>query len=251
MKIEPVRGNSATVRSARITRVGGAEKRSARVGGAATESPAPHAITDNVEILGVPEAELTPKVRAALMSLMADVADLRREISETRERLAHVERMADQDGLVPTANRRAFVRELSRAIAATERYGAKAAVVYFDINGFKEINDTLGHAAGDAALHHVAGVLLTSVRESDTVGRLGGDEFGVILSHSEEYETTEKAEALVNNIRSTPFEWEGKPVPIHVAFGAYTFRPGEDADQALAAADQAMYEHKREMKNGN
>jgi diguanylate cyclase (GGDEF)-like protein len=150
--------------------------------------------------------------------------------------------------LVPVANRRAFVRELSRAIAATERYGAKAAVVYFDVNGFKSINDNLGHAAGDAALHHIAEILSASVRETDTVGRLGGDEFGVILSHSEDEETKDKAEALVNAIHAAPFIWDGEAIDIQVAFGAYTFRPGENADDALAAADRAMYTHKKGMK---
>ena len=223
MKIEPTRGVTSTVRSVGIARPGRVKTEKAPPEGSTGPVAAPRALSDQVEILGIPEAELTPKVRAALMSLMADVADLRREVAETRDRMFHLEQLADQDALVPTANRRAFVRELSRAIAATERYGAKAAVVYFDINGFKSINDSLGHAAGDAALHHIANILLSSVRETDTVGRLGGDEFGVILSHSEEHETIEKAAALVTAIRSAPFHWQGEPVPIEIAFGAYAF----------------------------
>ena len=251
MKIEPTRSVTGAVRGGGISRIKRAEKQPLRSRGIAAEADAPRPLSDSVEILGIPEAELTRKVRDALMSLMADVAELRREVAEAREHMADLERMADQDALVPTANRRAFVRELSRAIAATDRYGAKAAVVYFDINGFKKINDTLGHAAGDAALQHIAGILLASVRETDTVGRLGGDEFGVILSHSDEDETREKAEALVRAIRSSPFEWEGQTIAIEIAFGAYTFRPGENADHALAAADQAMYEHKKGMKNAS
>ena len=241
MKIEPTRGVTGGVRGTSVSRISRAEKRSASPPASAVQAEAPSPLSDSVEILGIPEAELTPKVRDALMSLMSDVAELRREVAQARDHMAHLERMADQDVMLPVANRRAFVRELSRAIAATERYGAKAAVVCFDINGFKHINDTLGHAAGDAALHHIADILSASVRETDTVGRLGGDEFGVILSHSEDQETKGKAEALVDAIHAAPFEWDGQTIDVQVAFGAYTFQPGEDADDALAAADRAMY----------
>jgi len=248
MKIEPTRGVTGAVRGTTVSRIGRPEKKSGPKPTPPTQPDTSSALPDTVEILGIPEAELTPKVRDALMSLMADVADLRREVAAARDHMAHLERMADQDVLVPVANRRAFVRELSRAIAATERYGAKAAVVYFDVNGFKTINDNLGHAAGDAALHHIAKILSASVRETDTVGRLGGDEFGVILSHSEDEETKDKAKALVDAIHAAPFIWDGEAIDVQVAFGAYSFQPGENADDALAAADRAMYAHKKGMK---
>ncbi len=80
------------------------------------------------------------------------------------------------------------------------------------------------------------------------MGRLGGDEFGVILSHSEDEETKDKAEALVDAIHAAPFMWEGQSIDVQVAFGAYTFQPGENADDALAAADRAMYAHKKGIK---
>jgi len=239
---------SGALRGTPVSRIGRLEKKTAPAAAAQVQSDAPSGLSDSVEILGIPEAELTPKVRDALMSLMSDVADLRREVAAARDHMAHLERIADHDVLVPIANRRAFVRELSRAIAATERYGAKAAVVYFDVNGFKDINDKLGHAAGDAALHHIAEILSASVRETDTVGRLGGDEFAVILSHSEDEETKDKAEALVDAIHATPFMWEEQSIDVQVAFGAYTFQPGENADDALAAADRAMYAQKKGMK---
>ena len=148
MKIEPTRGVTGAARGTLVSRISRAEKRPAGPPAASVQADVSSPVSDTVEILGIPEAELTPKVRDALMSLMSDVAALRREVAEARDHMAHLERMADQDVMLPVANRRAFVRELSRAIAATERYGAKAAVVYFDINGFKHINDTLGHPAG-------------------------------------------------------------------------------------------------------
>ncbi|MSO65780.1 MAG: GGDEF domain-containing protein [Alphaproteobacteria bacterium] len=134
--------------------------------------------------LGCRKPSSLPRVRDAFMSLMREVEEMRRELQAARERLATLERLADRDPLVPIANRRAFVRELSCQMAHAERYGHTPSVVYIDLNDFKEINDTFGHAAGDEALRHVASILLQNVRVSDIVGRLGGDEFGIILDQT-------------------------------------------------------------------
>ena len=203
---------------------------------------------DSASVLGIPDQELTPKVRNAIMRLMAEVDALRRDLERSRERIAYLERLADQDALAPVANRRAFVRELSRVMAFSERYNAPASIIYFDVNGLKPINDTWGHPAGDAALMRVADVLVDNVRESDIVGRLGGDEFGVILSQADEATASEKARALVATIEAKPLDWQGEPIPIHVSYGVYTFRGGDSAGEALAAADRAMYAHKQARK---
>ena len=88
-------------------------------------------------------------------------------------------------------------------------------------------------------------MLLESVRESDIVGRLGGDEFGVILAQADKERANDKAEFLADAIHSKPFEWNGHEMRLTVAHGAYTMTGGEDASAALHAADRAMYEHKR------
>ncbi len=203
---------------------------------------------DTASIMGVPEAELTPKVREAIMQLMQEVDNLRRELDRTHERLNHMERLADQDPLAPIANRRAFVRELNRVISFTERYNSHSSLIYFDINGFKKINDNFGHAAGDAALLHVAHVLMESVRESDVVGRLGGDEFGVILAQADDALARDKATLLAEEIESRPFDYEETSHLLSVAYGVTTFTGGESVSDALAAADRAMYAQKAQMK---
>ncbi len=212
--------------------------------GAATAAAAPRPIADSSSILGIPDAELTPKVQGAIMRLMEEVDSLRREIEQSRQRIAYLEQLADQDALAPVANRRAFVRELSRVMAFAERYDSASSLIYFDVNGLKPINDTHGHAAGDAALMRVADILVENVRESDIVGRLGGDEFAVILSQADEAKAAEKALDLVAKIEEHPLNWNGVDIPVGVAFGAYTFRGGVSAQDALAAADRAMYEQK-------
>lgn len=195
-------------------------------------------------VMGIPEPELTPRVRDAIMRLMGEVDQLRGELNRTRSRLADLERLADRDTLTPLYNRRAFVRELSRAMAHVERYGRPSCLIYFDLNGLKDINDKHGHAAGDAALIQVGQVLLDNTREFDVIARLGGDEYGVILSETDAQQGREKAEQLAEAIRRRPLHWEGKSLPLDAAYGVYPLKPGEDPGAALAAADQMMYSHK-------
>lgn len=218
-----------------------------REGAAAPASgpAAPRVVTDATTILGIPEHEISPKVKAAIMRLMEEVDHLRRELEQSRARISYLENLADQDTLLPIANRRAFVRELTRMMAFAERYGAPASLLYFDINSMKDVNDTHGHGGGDAALKHVADVLVKNTRSSDVVGRLGGDEFAVILANTDQPTANEKATLLAAAIEETPFEWHGHQIRLGVSVGAYTFRGGENAGEALDAADKAMYARKQ------
>lgn len=216
--------------------------RKAGAAGSATASAARAA--DVASVLGIPQNELTPKVQEAITKLMAEVDQMRQELEDSRQRIEYLEQLADQDTLVPVANRRAFVRELSRNLSLAERYGTPSSVIYFDLNGLKQLNDTKGHAAGDAAIVKVANILAGNVRESDVVGRLGGDEFGVMLSHADEDAARSKAEQLSKAISADPLVWEGEPITLEVAYGVHTIRGGVDASAALEAADRAMYVHK-------
>ncbi|HEY4133818.1 MAG TPA: GGDEF domain-containing protein [Alphaproteobacteria bacterium] len=227
-----------------MSRTSSAAKRSAAVESSDDAAPVDRP-NDVISIMGIPEAELTPKVRTAIMGLLQEVDRLRQELEDGKKRVAFLEKLADQDTMVPIANRRAFVRELSRMIAFAERYGTPSSVLFFDINGMKVINDNLGHAAGDAAIRHVATVLTGNVRESDVVGRLGGDEFGVLLANAPMQAAVDKANSLASKIETVPFEWEGRHVPLRVAHGAHSFSGGEDPAKALDAADKAMYERKQ------
>lgn len=199
-------------------------------------------------VLGIPEAEFTPRVRDAIMGLMGEVDNLRRELTQTRARLDEVEKTADQDQLLPLLNRRAFVRELTRYIAFSGRYNTPASLIYFDLNQFKQINDTNGHAAGDAVLRHFAETLLNHVRDSDCVGRLGGDEFGVLLTHAAQDQALKKADVLAEALRAAPALYNNLQIPISFSYGAFELKPGDNADLAMARADEAMYAQKRAGK---
>lgn len=196
-------------------------------------------------VMGIPEAEFTPRVRDAIMGLMREVETLRGDLEQIRSRLDEAEKSADQDQLLPLLNRRAFVRELSRTIAMSARYGTSASLVYFDLDGFKQVNDAHGHAAGDAVLRHFSETLMSHVRDSDIIGRLGGDEFGVILSHAGQVLAHKKAAALAQTLAENPAHWQGNAISIGFSYGTFELLPGENADTAIARADEAMYENKK------
>jgi diguanylate cyclase (GGDEF)-like protein len=196
-------------------------------------------------IPGLSEDALSPELREAVTKLAAERNRLRDELGKARGRIASLERLADADALTPVANRRAFVRQLSRMIAFTHRYGVPASVVYFDINNMKQINDAYGHPAGDAALRHIATVLRDNIRSSDIVGRLGGDEFGVILAQTDEEQAHGKAAALAEAIAAAPLRWHGATLPVSAAYGVHAFSGSDDPQRAIEAADRAMYQQKR------
>lgn len=201
-------------------------------------------VQNSTSLMRIPEAELTPKVRLAIITLMEEVARLRHELTGSRGRIEHLECLADQDSLVPVYNRRAFLRELTRAISMTERYSAPSTLLYFDVDNMKHINDTYGHPAGDAALRHVAKTLIEQVRDSDVVGRLGGDEFGVILYQTDGAVGQRKLGQLAHEIGKQLIQFNDHEVAVGVSYGEYTLCGTEDAGQALAEADKNMYEKK-------
>ena len=194
--------------------------------------------------LDIPVHELTPHVRSALAQMHAQIASLRADRIQLTNKLRAAEDLADTDTLVPVFNRRAFVRELTRVMSFAQRYDVQASLVYFDLDGFKLVNDRFGHSAGDAVLKAVGQVLLSHIRESDLVGRVGGDEFAVILAKAGPSDAQNKGAQLAQAIRDTITPYLGHKLSVGTACGAYTFGAGDTAELALSRADEAMYSHK-------
>ncbi len=205
-------------------------------------------INDTISIMGIPREEMTEKVSTAIMTLMSEVDNMRKELEIAHRTISELEKLADLDSLLAVSNRRAFIREMTRMISYSQRYGINSSLVYLDLNDLKIINDTHGHAAGDAALAHLANVIIKNLRGSDIIGRLGGDEFGIILPKANEKIANVKAQSLINMINKSPLVWQGKKITLKVAYGIHPLMGHESADQALDKADQNMYVHKKELK---
>ncbi len=220
----------------------------AKAGAYATATaPAP---ADKTAFLGLTEADLTPAVQQAVKTLLTEIDDLRGEVSRLKARLVEAEELADRDALTPVLNRRAFVRELGRIRTFAQRYGSPASLVYFDIDGFKGVNDRYGHAAGDAALQAVAARLAANVRESDIVGRMGGDEFAVILAQADRATAEAKARSLAYEIEKAPIEFGDWTAPIHISYGVREISQTQEPEEIVAEADAAMFLRKRETRAG-
>ncbi len=205
-------------------------------------------IQDTTSVLGIPPEEMTAKVRTAIMTLMSEVDNMRKDLELAHRKISELEKLADQDSLLAISNRRAFVREMTRMISYSQRYGINSSLIYLDLNDLKKINDTYGHKAGDAALSHLSKVIVQNLRDSDIIGRLGGDEFGIILPKADEKTAEVKARSLIKTINDAPMEWQGKTFHLKVAYGIHPLLGHESADQALDKADQNMYAHKKELK---
>src|SRR3954452_2413097 len=137
---------------------------------------------------------------------------LKAELAAAQARIAELTASAERDFLLDIFNRRGFARELHRSIAFIKRYEATGALVVLDVDRLKPINDTFGHAAGDEVLKAVARVLSEQVRSSDVIGRLGGDEFGVLLWHLSATDVRTKAAALEEAIDGLTFTFGGQIV---------------------------------------
>jgi len=183
-------------------------------------------------------------------ALKAEIDRLEKELEVAQAEVARLEGFADQDPLLPEIlNRRAFVREMSRIISFADRYEVDAALIYFDLQGFKQVNDTYGHGAGDQVLRRVGLTLRGNVRDSDLVGRLGGDEFAVVLAKADEAAARPKASELVQLIGSEEIALEdGSKLRIVASYGVCLFKGKMDPEAAIAKADKEMYAARARLK---
>lgn len=160
-----------------------------------------------------------------------------------------IRRLTLRDPLTDALNRRAFGAAVDAAHGGLRR-GQGYALLALDLDGFKPLNDSLGHAAGDAALAQVAAALQQGLRATDGLGRLGGEEFSVLLPHADLAEGLLVAERLRVRLELLPFEWQGRRWPISASFGVAQAQPqDESAGAVLGRADRAMYAAKAAGRN--
>ena len=176
--------------------------------------------------------------------LIDEIRHLRGKVAQLQERVEQLDQLAHQDSLINLPNRRGFMRALERFIDRASRYGESSAMLYVDLDGLKMINDSFGHLAGDQALIQVAELLVGGVRRSDVVARIGGDEFGILLAHSNEPSAHDTATRLIDKIAGCEFEHEGDALPLSVAIGVGMITGDDTPDAVMARADEEMYRRK-------
>ncbi len=172
------------------------------------------------------------------ISQLQNISDTKRLENELRE-------LATRDDLTGLHNRRYFEHQFAQELQRIRRHGGCAAVLLFDLDGFKGVNDSLGHHAGDQVLKHVADVLLGRLRSSDTVARLGGDEFAVLMPHASVKCATHVARSLEAKLKDCPAAIDDQIVRVQASIGTAALDPVVGAEATLRACDHAMYERKR------
>ena len=172
------------------------------------------------------------------------------DVSEQKALEARIQHAANYDLLTDLPNRGLFFDRLGQALALVRRDGQRGALLFLDLDHFKEVNDHFGHAAGDSVLVVAAQRLREQVRESDTVARLAGDEFTVILPHLIHIEDGHRVAEKILAALSIPMDIGGRSVSIGASIGVVIFPDhGDTAEAILQAADTAMYEAKRKGRS--
>jgi diguanylate cyclase (GGDEF)-like protein/PAS domain S-box-containing protein len=180
--------------------------------------------------------------RPASLNFLSDITD-RKAIEEK------IHFMAQHDPLTALPNRTLFFDRLERALALAKRERRSLAVMFADLNNFKPVNDTYGHGVGDLLLQSVARRIESALRASDTVARIGGDEFVVLLPNLENPMDVEDVAVKLRQVLSEPFNLDGKIVAISASIGTAVFPAhGNDAASLCRHADTMMYEDKARSK---
>ncbi|MCP8615773.1 GGDEF domain-containing phosphodiesterase [Salirhabdus salicampi] len=193
------------------------------------------------------DTNLTPVLKEQKLQSIIIVS---RDITERKQLEEELSHMAYHDLLTGLANRRKFEDSMKEAIFEARNQGSHAALIYFDIDRFKIINDTLGHDIGDLLLQHVGARLKNVVRQNDLLIRMGGDEFALILSTVEDYSIVHLLAERIIKVFQEPFYVEGKEINVTTSVGiSYFPEHGEDINSLLQAADHAMYTAKEKGKN--
>ncbi len=178
-----------------------------------------------------------------VMVNVVDISDRRRYL----DRLAH---LADHDVLTGLANRRRFENELERHLDRCRRHGPTGALLLLDLDNFKQVNDSLGHNAGDELLVTIGGLLRRSIRATDVVARVGGDEFAIMLTDGDQVDTKRVADLVVERIRDHAATLDGVRRRVSASVGAVTFAAAtEHSADILALADMTMYDAKESGRN--
>ncbi|MEW6330287.1 MAG: DAHL domain-containing protein [Pseudomonadota bacterium] len=172
------------------------------------------------------------------------------DVTEERRLASQLSWQATHDLLTGLVNRHEFEHRVEQALADTRERGLTHAVLYIDLDQFKIVNDSCGHAAGDELLRQLGGLLAAKVRDNDTVARLGGDEFGVLLESCPLEQARHIADNLLHAIKGFRFAWRGRPFDIGASIGLVAVdRANADLTEVLSAADMACYAAKDGGRN--
>ena len=180
--------------------------------------------------------------------VIAYAASAEQHISEQQARIRELEALSLTDELTGLHNRRGLQDFMTRTLSFASRHNETGILAFLDLDNFKEINDRYGHETGDRALKTLADTITSSLRGSDFVARVGGDEFVFVLTRTTEENGRNRALTMQRQISTTMLPVRGKKLFLKASLGVASYTAQSSFDQLMAAADQAMYENKKAQK---
>lgn len=191
---------------------------------------------------------LTLKNWKALSEILDYAAAAEQKIADQKIYISNLESFAATDILTGLLNRHGLENEITHALARASRYNEKSLFAYIDLDGFKHINDTYGHNAGDLMLKQVGKILSNSIRLTDSASRLSGDEFGILLSKCDIEKGKERAGYIRHNLRKITLNFQGQELHTSASMGFAVINEKSTLEQIFDLADRAMYKNKRDRK---
>lgn len=191
---------------------------------------------------------LTLKNWKALSEILDYAAAAEQTIADQKTYISNLESLAATDILTGLMNRQGFENEIIHANARAKRFKEKSLFSYIDLDGFKYINDTYGHNAGDAMLIQVGEILESSIRLTDSASRLAGDEFGLLLSNCDIEKGKERVGYIRHHLRKITLKHDGQELHVSASMGFAEINGNDSVEQIFELADRAMYKNKRNRK---
>lgn len=194
--------------------------------------------------------EVDDQQKTLLKRALLYAAETEQRMADQMERIALLENLSFTDPLTGLLNRRGFTNHLGVVLARARRYGEVGVIAYCDLDNFKAVNDSYGHATGDDILKCAADTLSMSVREIDVVGRLGGDEFAIILVNTNWKDGLKRVRTLQWHLDNASVTYMDHQIPIKLSLGAEPYGPHDSEEELIRRSDMAMYYNKRRKHAG-
>ena len=202
-------------------------------------------LSETARLLGATPLPTDESKRSDLLRLALALAEAERIIKTQRAEIEKLEALSLNDELTGLFNWRGFNRQVASGLAEAQRTGIGGVLIYVDIDDFKKINDTYGHAAGNQVLREIARLLSHKVRQHDSVGRLGGDEFATLLTRTSAAQGFRRVRDIAQVLEQFSILHDGIAISVTASVGAVAFSPDDSPEALLERADRRMYDSKR------
>ncbi|MBI4682630.1 MAG: diguanylate cyclase [Nitrospirae bacterium] len=206
-------------------------------------------INKGIEIKREQDMNRLRETERTLQTMGARIHDIKKETDEIKKKAEEIETESLRDNLTGLYNRKAYDQKISETLAGLLRYDVPSSLLVCDVDNFKNINDSFGHKVGDLALKKLASLLKVKLRVNDFISRYGGEEFAIILPHTDLIGAFKAGESIISYINKSVFSYKDDKIPLTISIGVSVLKKSDDAGSVFERADSALYLAKQSGKN--